>query len=149
MWEIPRLLRDFPSAGGAVGKSQGWTFPPFPRRGISTGNPSQASLWLLCRAVRFAYAVRHDDQEKDWTVILGWLGYRVYQHQINEKAKKAKKLKLWVRRKSANQKLVCGGCGRRVHDIREICEREVRDLPWGEYAVTVVIERSMMPWSLE
>jgi len=78
------------------------------------------------------------DQEKDWTVILGWPGYRVYQHQINEKAKK---LKLWVRRKSANQKLVCGGCGQRVHDIREICEREVRDLPWGEYAVTVVIER--------
>ena len=28
-----------------------------------------------------------------------------------------------------------------MHDIREICEREVRDLPWGEYAVTVVIER--------
>jgi hypothetical protein len=27
---------------------------------ISTGNPSQASLWLLCRAVPFAYAVRHD-----------------------------------------------------------------------------------------
>jgi hypothetical protein len=39
MWEIPRLLRDFPSAGGTVGKSRVWTFPPFPRRGISTGNP--------------------------------------------------------------------------------------------------------------
>jgi transposase len=77
------------------------------------------------------------DQQKDWTKILGWPGYRVYQHEINEKAKK---LKLWVRRKSANQKLVCGGCGQRVHDIREICEREVRDLPWGEYAVTVMIE---------
>ena len=39
-----------------------------------------------------------------------------------------------------NQKLLCGGCGQRVHDIREIYEREVRDLPWGEYQVTVVIE---------
>jgi len=27
-----------------------------------------------------------------------------------------------------------------VQDVREIYEREVRDLPWGEYAVTVVIE---------
>jgi transposase len=75
--------------------------------------------------------------EKDWTKILGWPGYRVYHYEINEKAKK---LKLWVRRKSGNQKLVCGGCGQRVHDIREIYEREVRDLPWGEYQVTVVIE---------
>ena len=75
--------------------------------------------------------------EKEWTKILGWPGYRVYKYEINEKSKK---LKLWVRRKSGNQKLVCGGCGQRVQDIREIYEREVRDLPWGEYAVTVVIE---------
>lgn len=75
--------------------------------------------------------------DKEWTKILGWPGYRVYRHEINEKDKK---LRLWVRRKSGNQKLVCGGCGQRVHDIREIYEREVRDLPWGEYQVTVVIE---------
>ena len=75
--------------------------------------------------------------DQEWTKILGWPGYRVYKHEINEKAKT---LKLWVRRKSGHQKLVCGGCGQRVHDIREIYEREVRDLPWGEYRVTVVIE---------
>jgi transposase len=75
--------------------------------------------------------------DKEWTKILGWPGYRVYKHEINEKAKT---LKLWVRRKSGHQKLVCGGCGQRVDDIRDIYEREVRDLPWGEYRVTVVIE---------
>ena len=77
------------------------------------------------------------EPEKAWTKILGWPGYRVYKHEINEKGKR---LKLWVRRKAGNQKLVCRGCGQRVQDIREIYEREVRDLPWGEYAVTVVIE---------
>ena len=75
--------------------------------------------------------------EQEWTKILGWPGYRVYKYEINEKKKK---LKLWVRRKSGNEKLVCGGCGQRVQDVREIYEREVRDLPWGEYSVTVVIE---------
>jgi transposase len=75
--------------------------------------------------------------DREWTKILGWPGYRVYRHEINEKDKK---LKLWVRRKSGNQKLVCGGCGQRVDEIREIYEREVHDLPWGEYQVTVVIE---------
>jgi len=75
--------------------------------------------------------------DKEWTKILGWPGYRVYRHEINEKNKT---LKLWVRRKSGNQKLVCGGCEQRVHEIREIYEREVCDLPWGEYQVTVVIE---------
>src|SRR5258707_645472 len=75
--------------------------------------------------------------DQEWTRMLGWPGYRVDKHEINEKAKT---LKLWVRRKSGHQKLVWGGCGQRVHDIREIYEREVRDLPWGEYRVTVVIE---------
>ena len=75
--------------------------------------------------------------EREWTKILGWPGYRVYRHEINEKNKT---LKLWVRRKSGNQKLVCGGCGERVTEIREVYEREVRDLPWGEYQVTVVLE---------
>ena len=75
--------------------------------------------------------------EKEWTKILGWPGYRVYKHEINEKGKT---LKLWVRRKAGNQKLVCGGCRQGVQEIREIYEREVRDLPWGEYAVSVIIE---------
>ena len=39
--------------------------------------------------------------EQEWTKILGWPGYRVYKYEINETKKK---LKLWVRQKSGNQK---------------------------------------------
>jgi transposase len=45
-----------------------------------------------------------------------------------------------VRRKRGNRKLECCGCGRRIQDIAETYEREVRDLPWSEYRTTVVIE---------
>jgi transposase len=76
-------------------------------------------------------------RDSDWTRILGWPGYRVYQNEINEQAKT---LKLWVRRKAGNRKLVCSGCGRRVSELHEVYEREVRDLPCFEYRTTVVIE---------
>jgi transposase len=61
----------------------------------------------------------------DWTKVLGWLGYRVYRHEIEETGKK---LKLWVRRKRGHRKLVCSGCGRRVSELHDVYEREVRDL---------------------
>jgi transposase len=76
-------------------------------------------------------------RDSDWTKVLGWPGYRVWRQEIDEKAKT---LKLWVRRKRGNKKLICSGCGRRVNDIHEICEREVRDLPVFEFRTTVVIE---------
>jgi transposase len=76
-------------------------------------------------------------RDNDWTKILGWPGYRVWKSEIDEPAKR---LKLWVRRKSGNRGLVCSGCGRRVHGIAEIYEREVRDLPCFEYRTSVVIE---------
>lgn len=61
----------------------------------------------------------------------------MYHYEIDEEAKT---LKLWVRRKRGNRKLVCSGCGRRVSEIHEVYEREVRDLPCFEYRTTVVIE---------
>jgi transposase len=76
-------------------------------------------------------------KDSEWTKILGWPGYRVYRSEINESAKT---LRLWVRRKGGNRKLVCSGCGKRVHEIVETYEREVRDLPWSQYRATVVIE---------
>jgi transposase len=76
-------------------------------------------------------------RNNDWTRILGWPGYRVYRSEINEQAKT---LRLWVRRKSGERKLVCSGCGRSVSEIAEVCEREIRDLPCFEYRTTVVIE---------
>src|SRR6266536_550895 len=75
--------------------------------------------------------------ENDWTKVLGFPGYRVYKHAIDEQRKH---LTLWIRRKRGNRKLTCPGCGRRVHTIHEVLEREVRDLPCFEYQTTVVIE---------
>ena len=75
--------------------------------------------------------------ETDWSKVLGWPGYRVYRHEINEQAKT---LKLWVRRKRGNRKLECSGCGRKFTEVYDSYEREVRDLPWSEYRTTVVIE---------
>jgi transposase len=76
-------------------------------------------------------------RESDFTRILDWPGYRVYRHEIKENEKR---LRLWVRRKRMNRKLECSGCGRKVLDHHDVSEREVRDLPWGEYLTTVVVE---------
>ena len=72
-------------------------------------------------------------KDNDFTRILQWPGYRVYRHEINE-AKTT--LKLWVRRKRGNRKLICSGCGSKFEDAYDASEREVRDLPWGEFRTT-------------
>jgi hypothetical protein len=46
-------------------------------------------------------------RDSDWSKILGWPGYRVYQFEINEQAKT---LRLWVRRKRGNLKLLYKSC---------------------------------------
>jgi len=76
-------------------------------------------------------------RDSDWTRILGWPGYRVYQHEIDEQAKT---LKLWVRRSRTKLRLICSGCGRPVQQMHEVYEREVRDLPCFEFRTTVVVE---------
>ena len=76
-------------------------------------------------------------RENDWTRILSWPGYKVYQVEIDEPAKR---LKLWVRRKRGNKQLICSGCGQPVSTIAETYEREVRDLPCFAYLTTVVVE---------
>jgi transposase len=76
-------------------------------------------------------------RDTDFTTILSWPGYRVYRHEIDEGAKR---LRLWVRRKRRPRPLICSGCGRRVREVHDVGEREVRDLPWGEYRTTVVVE---------
>ncbi len=75
--------------------------------------------------------------DNDFTKILGWPGYRVYRHEINERTKT---LKLWVRRKRGNRVLRCPSCGRRVQNVHEVYEREVRELPCFEFKTTVIIE---------
>jgi transposase len=75
--------------------------------------------------------------DNEFTRILQWPGYRVYQHKIDEKNKT---LELWVRRKRGNRKLECSGCGRKFEDAYDSNERAVRDLPWSEFKTTVHIE---------
>jgi transposase len=76
-------------------------------------------------------------RDSDLTKLLGSLGYRVYRHEINERAKT---LKCSIRRKRGNRKLVCSGCGRKLDKAYEVSEREVRDLPCMEFWATVVAE---------
>ena len=76
-------------------------------------------------------------READWSKVLGWPGYRVYRHEIDEPGKR---VKLWVRRKRGNRKLICSGCGRKLNDAYDSYEREVRDLPCFEFRTTVVVE---------
>ena len=75
--------------------------------------------------------------ENDWTKVLGFPGYRVYQREIDEQKKH---VTLWIRRKTGNRSLRCPECGRRVHEIHEVIERAVRDLPCFEYTTTVMVE---------
>lgn len=75
--------------------------------------------------------------DNEFTKILGWPGYRVYRHAIEEQAKR---LQLWVRRKRGNRAIECSGCGRKFREIYDSSERAVRDLPWGEFQTTVWVE---------
>jgi len=59
-------------------------------------------------------------QDNDFTKILGWPGYRVFQHEINEGARA---LRLWVRRIRRSRPLICSGCGKRVRDVVDASER--------------------------
>jgi transposase len=61
----------------------------------------------------------------------------VYRHEVDEGAKT---LKLWVRRKPVHRGFECSGCGGRLHQVHDVREREIRDLPWSVYRATVVVE---------
>jgi hypothetical protein len=76
-------------------------------------------------------------RDNEFTRILDWPGYRVFRHEIDETAKT---LRLWVRRKRWNCKLLCSGCGRKFSEAHDYYQREVRDLPWRKYRTTVIIE---------
>jgi hypothetical protein len=47
-------------------------------------------------------------RDDEFTKILKWPGYRVFRHEIDETAMT---LRLWVRRKRGDRKLICSGCG--------------------------------------
>ena len=69
--------------------------------------------------------------------VLRLVGYEVFQHLFDEEGLT---LTLWVRQNPKDPYHACGGCGigsRHVHSWRE---RRVRDLPWGEWKVFLVVE---------
>src|SRR6266403_2355698 len=76
-------------------------------------------------------------EKRDLTRLLGWPGYRVYKYEVDEAAKT---LKLWVRRKPIHRGFECSGCGQRLHQVQDVREREIRDLPWSVYRATIVVE---------
>ncbi len=49
-------------------------------------------------------------------------------------------MRMWVRRKRGNRWLECSGCGRKLLDYHDCRERGVRDLAWGEFRASVVVE---------
>jgi len=75
--------------------------------------------------------------EREFTRILKWPGYQVYRFELKESKKR---LKLWVEKKpSKSAKYICSGCGRELEHYHDRREREIRDLPWSVYKVTVVV----------
>src|ERR1035437_5235726 len=68
--------------------------------------------------------------ENDWTKVLGFPGYRVYQQEIDEEHQQ---LKLWIRRKRGNRSMTCAGCGSLIrcaepqYPSLQIRRKDVRD----------------------
>lgn len=74
---------------------------------------------------------------REFTKIQRWPGHQVCRHDIDEKAKM---LRLWVCHKRGNRQIKCSGCAWKFTEICDLSERAVRDLPWGEFQTTVLIE---------
>src|SRR5271157_5587704 len=55
-------------------------------------------------------------RDNEFTKILNWPGYRVFRHEADETAMT---LRLWVRRKRGNRKLICSGCGRKFTEAHD------------------------------
>ena len=69
--------------------------------------------------------------------VLRLVGYEVFQHEFDEPGGV---LTLWVRQNPRDPYRTCSACGigcRRVHSWRL---RRVRDLPWGEWKVFLMVE---------
>jgi transposase len=66
-------------------------------------------------------------------------GYRVYRYEVEETAAT---LRLWVRASDPARPYTCGGCEAKVEAaaVHSWTERRLRDLPWGIWAVWLVVE---------
>lgn len=64
-------------------------------------------------------------------------GYEVFHHVLDETALT---LMMWVRQNAKDPYHTYGACGIGVREIHSWRERPVRDLPWGEWKVWLVVE---------
>lgn len=68
--------------------------------------------------------------------VLRLTGYEVSRHVFDEAASA---LTLWVRQNPADRFHRCRRCGVSVRQVHDSKERRVRDLPWGEWKVWLVV----------
>jgi len=68
--------------------------------------------------------------------VLRLTGYEVHRHEFDEGASR---VTLWVRQVGADPFHTCRGCGVGTRRVHSTSERRVRDLPWGEWKVWLVV----------
>jgi hypothetical protein len=98
------------------------------RRGTNVGSEQESdkgSAGALSCIRLSTYTGRVEGQRLDTNS--GMAGLPSLPERKIDEEKKA--LKLWVRRKRGNRKLICSGCGRRLESPMDVTTREVRDLP--------------------
>jgi transposase len=69
--------------------------------------------------------------------ILRLPGYGVFRSEFDEVTSTAL---LYVRQVAAGPLYTCGGCGIEVGDVHDVRERWVRDLSWGAWKISLVLE---------
>jgi len=74
--------------------------------------------------------------------ILGLGGYQVVRTKFNERRSE---LALWVRPTGTKALRVCGSCGKGVWQTHSHRVRWIRDLPWGQWKVWLVVEVHRLP----
>jgi transposase len=68
--------------------------------------------------------------------VLRLTGYEVHRHEFDESIST---VTLWVRQVGADPFHTCRGCGIGTRRVHSRTERRVRDLPWGEWKVWLVV----------
>jgi len=69
--------------------------------------------------------------------VLRLVGYRAYRWEFEEETSS---LTIWVRQSGKRRFYTCSECGVGTERIHSVRERRVRDLPWGAWKVTLVVE---------
>jgi len=68
--------------------------------------------------------------------VLRLVGYEVNGHEFDEEAST---LTLWVGPSAADPYHCCRSCGISTREVHDAKERRVRDLPWGEWKVWLIV----------